>query len=128
VHDPALAARVIELALGKQLPPQANYLPEQLVFNVADHHQRLAWQAYVGHSDQLLAYNPMFAMMTIAQTSPLIFWSGIPLGEIEAFMRAKVPAGMGPEVKRGLESAKVRLRRREILVHEIDAYLRRQAA
>ncbi len=127
VHDPALAARVIDLALGKQLPPQANYLPEQLVFNVADRHQRLAWQAYIGHSDQLLAYNPMFAMMTIAQTSPLVFWSGIPLSEIEAFMRAKVPADMGPEVERGLQSAKVRLRRREILVRETDAYLKRQA-
>lgn len=125
VQDPALAARVIELALGKQLPPQANHLPEDMVFGIADRHQRLAWRAYTEHTDQLLAYSPMFAPLTIAHTTPLIFWSGIPLQELEAYMRTHVPANMAPEVERGMQAAKVRLRRREILVRETDAWLQR---
>jgi aminopeptidase N len=125
VQDPALAARVIDLALSKQLPAQANYLPLDMVFGVADRHQQLAWRAYSEHSDQLLAYIPMFASLTIAHTTPLIFWSGIAPQELEAYMRAHVPANMAPEVERGLQSGRVRLRRREILVSETDAWLRR---
>ena len=40
-------------------------------------------------------------------------------------MRAHVPANLAPEVERGMQAAKVRLRRREILVREIDHWLHR---
>ena len=96
-----------------------------MVFGIADRHQQLAWRAYTEHTDELLAYIPMFASLTIAHTTPLIFWSGIPLQELEAYMRAHVPANMAPEVERGMQAAKVRLRRREILVRETDAWLHR---
>ena len=117
--------RMRMLALGNQLPPQANYLPLELVLGVANRHQQLAWQAYAGHVDHLLAFNPMFASLTIAHATPQIFWSGISLTDLEAFMRSHVPANMAPEVERGMQSAKMRLRRREILVRETDAWLHR---
>lgn len=125
VQDPALAARVIELALGKQLPPQANQLPQDMVFGIADHHQQLAWKAFTEHTDQLLAYSPEFAPLIISHGTPSVFWPGIPLQDLEAFMRAHVPANMEPEVQRGLQAAKARLRRREILVGEMDRWLHR---
>ena len=124
VQDPVLAARVIDLALGKQLPPQANNLPLQMIFGVADRHQQLAWPAYSSHIDQLLAFDPMFASLTITQGTPAAFWPGVALKDIETFMHAHIAADMAQEVERGMQVARAQLHRREILVPATDAWLR----
>jgi len=125
VKDPQLAQRVIDLALGDKLPPQANSLPRNLVFGVSGQNPALAWKAFSGHTDQLLASSPMFASMIIAQYSPQIFWSGVPLDEIEKFARSKVPENIGPLVDRGMTTARVQLKRKETLVREADAFLKK---
>jgi aminopeptidase N len=123
VADPALAQRVIDIALGDALPPQLNSMPMQLVFGLAQQHQALSWQAFTTHSDKLLAPMPMSASMIIAQYSPQIWWSGVPLSDIETFARAHVPANTGELVDRGLLTARGQLKRKATLVSGADAYL-----
>jgi aminopeptidase N len=123
VADPALAQRVIDIALGDSLPPQLNYVPMDLVFGLAQLHPALSWQAFTAHSDKLLAANPTFAPMIIAQYSPQIWWSGVPLADVEAFARAHVPANVGELVDRGLLTARGQLKRKQTLVRGADDFL-----
>jgi aminopeptidase N len=125
VQDPQLAQRVIDIALGGKLPPQANSLPMTLVFGLSGRNPSLAWKAFTEHNDVVLASEPMFASMIIAQYSPQIFWSGVSLADIEKFARAKVPENMAPLVDRGLATARVELKRKDTLVREADAWLAR---
>ncbi|MFM2287780.1 MAG: hypothetical protein RL684_923, partial [Pseudomonadota bacterium] len=125
VVDPVLASQVVDIALGSELPPQANTLPMQLVFRLAGRHPALSWKAFSGHSDKILASDPMFAGLITAQYVPQVYWSGVPLAEVEAFVRAHVPESMAPVVERGMESAHLQLKRKETLVREADAYLKK---
>jgi aminopeptidase N len=125
VADPALARRVADIALGDGLPPQQNSLPMQLVFGLAEQNPAISWQAFSEHSDKVLASSPMFAQMIIAQYGPQIYWSAVPLAEIEKFVRAHVPANMDDVVERGLQSAQSELKRKATLVREADAFLKK---
>jgi aminopeptidase N len=124
VADPQLAARAAKIALSDDIPPQANTLPLNLVFQLARDHQQLAWATFVANSDKLLAPDPMFAPLISAQYMPQVFWSGVPLADVEAWARAHVPAQMGPVVDRGMESARLQLREKGILVQQADAFLK----
>ena len=65
-----------------------------------------------------------FAPLIIAQYVPQFFWRGVPLVELEAWVRAHVPAEMSPDVDRGMEMARFKLAEKAILVRDADAYLR----
>ena len=123
VGDPELAARAAQIALSTEIPPQAESRRLELVFGLAADHQQLAWKTFTGNAERLLAANPMFAPLITAQFTPQVFWSGVPLDEVEAWARARVPANMSPVVERGMESARFRLSRKATLVKEADAYL-----
>lgn len=125
VTDPQLAARAAKIALSGDIPPQANTLPLNLVFQLARDHQQLAWATFAANSEKLLAADPAFAPLISAQYMPQVFWSGVPLAEIETWARAHVPVQMGPVVDRGMESARLQLREKGILVQQADAFLKR---
>ena len=58
VRDPQLAAAAVKIAFSAEIPPQAESLRLWLVFALSEAHQQLAWNAYVGHLDSLLAPAP----------------------------------------------------------------------
>jgi len=54
-----------------------------------------------------------------------VYWNGVPLSDIEAWVRAHVPSEMEPYVERGMDTARFRFAEKKMLVAATDAYLRR---
>jgi aminopeptidase N len=126
VTDPRFAERVAKAALSKEIPPQAESMRLGLVASLGNHHQRLSWQTFTANVDRLTSVNPTFAPMIIAQYVPQMYWSGIPLEEIESFVRSHVPKEMSDVVDRGLESARYQVARKTLLVHEADSFIQQR--
>jgi aminopeptidase N len=125
VRDPVLAQQAAEIALSAEIPPQADSLRLQLLRRLADRHQRLSWQAFIANSERVLKPFAANAPLFVAQYIAEAYWNEIPLAEVEAWVRAHVPAEMGANVDRGMESARFRLAEKGRLVRDADAYLRR---
>jgi len=123
VTDPKLAERVAKIALSSDIPPEAETLRWGLVAQLAREHQRLSWQTFTANTDQIMKSQTMSAPIVIAQYVPQIYWSGVPLPEVEKFVRAHVPAEMSDTVDRGLESARFKLAEKTLLLREADSYV-----
>jgi aminopeptidase N len=122
VRDPALAEQAAQIALSGDIPAQADGLRLQLIMHLAAQHQQLSWQVFRENSDRLLKPFTMDAPLLIAQYLPAAYWSGIPTAEIEGWVRAHVPAEMGPSVARGMETVRFRVAEKDMLVRAADAF------
>jgi aminopeptidase N len=122
VRDPALAQQAAQIALSKEIPPQAEDNRMRLIVQLVSYHPALAWTSATGNIDQLLAPFPKYAPLIIAQL-PEFLWDGAPLVEIESWVRAHLPAEMSAHVARGMETARARRSEKQLLVRETDAYL-----
>jgi len=125
IRDPLLAQQAAQIALSAEIPPQADSLRLQLLQRLADRHQQLSWHVFIDNSERLLKPFAANAPLIVAQYMPEAFWSGIPLAELEAWVRAHVPAEMGVNVDRGMETARFKLAEKDRLVRDADAYLHR---
>ncbi len=123
VRDPELAAQAAQIALSTDIPPQSDSMRLRLVFELAPDHQQLAWKAFSQNSVALLKPHTVYGSLIAAQDMPRSFWSGVPLAELEAWLRAHVPAEMSRDIERGLEAARFKLSEKATLVREADAYL-----
>jgi aminopeptidase N len=124
VRDPQLAAQVAQIALSSELPPQAAQLRLAMVYGLAKDHHELAWSTFTNNADTLLAPFPSYAPLIVAQYAPAVFWDSVPLDQLEAWVRAHVPAEMSDNVERGMESAHFKLSEKQDLVPAADAYVR----
>ncbi len=106
VRDPQLAKAAAGIALSGEIPPQAEALRSGLVFALHGEHPPLAWNTFTAHADALLAPLQPFGPIYEAQYCPDIFWNSAPLEQIEAWVRARVPAEMSGELARGMEAAR----------------------
>ena len=104
VGDPALAEQAARIALSAEIPPQAVAIRLRLVVLLAGRHPQLAWRTFRDHADELLAPNPKYAPLITAQYVPEYFWEGAAPEEIEAWVRARLPAEMAPNIARGMET------------------------
>jgi hypothetical protein len=95
----------------------------QLVFGLDDQHPQLAWSTFSDNVDALMAPFPAFAPLIIAQYVPRGFWDIVPMEQLEAWVRAHVPAEMSDNVARGMDSARFLLSEKQTLVPEVDAYV-----
>jgi aminopeptidase N len=125
VRDPALAQQAAQIALSKEIPPQAEDSRLRLIGQLANYHAALAWTSVTGNIEVLLAPFPKYAPLIIAQV-PEFLWDGAPLGEIESWVRAHLPAEMSAHVERGMETARARRAEKQLLLREADAYLAAQ--
>jgi aminopeptidase N len=123
VHDPDLARKASQIALSAEIPPQADALRLRLVSRLATEHQTLAWSVLTQNIKRLMAPYPKYAPLLTAEDVPQIFWSGVPLAEVERWVKAQVPAEMGPNVERGMESARFKLAQKKALIAAADQYL-----
>jgi aminopeptidase N len=123
VRDPQLAARAAQIALSPDIPPQADSLRFQLIAVLAREHPQLSWDTFSANSEKLLAQRVDFAPLIIAQYVPEMYWNGVPLTDLEAWVRAHVPAEMSAFVERGMETARFKFAEKTALVHEADAFL-----
>jgi aminopeptidase N len=125
VRDPVLAQQAAQIALSTEIPPQADSLRLELLRRLADRHQQLSWHEFIDNSERLLKPFAANGPLIVAQYMPEAYWSGIPLSEVEAWVRAHAPAEMGENVDRGMETARFRLAEKDRLVRDTDAYLNR---
>ena len=95
---------------------------------LSDEHQQLAWDVFVKHLDALLAPHQPSGPLYVAQYGPGMFWSSVPLDQLEAWVKANVPAEMTADVARGMETAQFRIAEKSALIAAVDRYLVAQAS
>lgn len=123
VDDESLAKQVAEILLSPEIPHQADGMRLQLLVQLARLHQRLAWTTFCDHHDALLESHQPFGPFIMAQRAPQAFWSGIPMDELEKWIRAHVPAEMSTTVDQGLQAARFKLAEKQTLLASASAYL-----
>ena len=126
VRDPALAQKIAQIALSEEIAPQAESLRLQLIVRLAGEHPQLAWDVFRENSERLLKPQAANAPLTVADYLPEWFWRGVPIAEIETWVRAHVPSEMEPFVARGMDSAKFRVAEKQMLVSATADYLRQE--
>lgn len=128
VGDPQLAQRAAQSVLSAEIPPQSANRRINLVVALAEEHPALAWATFSNNADMLLATNPKYAPLITAEYVPEYFWDALPPAQLEAWIRARLPAEMSLNVTRGMEAARVRLEERTLLVPAADAYVRTRSS
>ena len=123
VRDPQLAARAASILLSKEIPPQAANERLWLVMQLANDHPLLAWTTFTDNVDSLIAPFPGLATLILSQSCPEAFWDSAPLDEIEAWIRAHVPAEMSDNVARGMDTARFKLEQKKALAQAADAFV-----
>lgn len=123
VRDPALARQAADIALSPEIPAQADAFRLQLIAQLAGQHPQLSWQVFRDNSERLLKSFGFEGPLIVAQYLPEIYWNGVPAPEMESWVRAHVPAELGPSVDRGMETVRFRVAEKDMLIREADAYL-----
>ena len=123
VGDESLARQAAQILVSPEIPHQADNMRFQLLVHLAPRHQRLAWTTFCEHQEALLGPLEPFGPVAIAKYVPQVFWSGIPMDEMEKWIRAHVPAEMGTTVDQGLQAARFKLAEKQTLVGAADTYL-----
>jgi aminopeptidase N len=128
VRDTGLAEQAAQIALSPEIPPQAGSLRLNLIVRLAMEHPALGWATFTQNTQMLLSPFARYAPLISAQQVPQWFWSGVPLLQLEAWVRAQVPAEMAPNIERGMQTARFKLTEKQTLVAAADAYLRSRSA
>jgi aminopeptidase N len=125
VGDPALARRAADIALSPEIPAQADSFRLELILELADEHPQLSWQVFRDNHEALLKSFGFEGPLVVAQYVPEHYWNGVPAAELETWVRAHVPAELGPSVDRGMETVRFRVAEKDTMVREADAALAR---
>jgi aminopeptidase N len=123
VRDPILAQQALDVALSKEIPPQADVIRMPLIFSAADQNPALAWAAFRDHVEQIMAPHPQYRPLWLAQYVPEFLWNAVPPDELEAWLKVRVPPEMAPNLARGMQTARFKLSRKAQMVAAADAYL-----
>jgi aminopeptidase N len=123
VRDPDLAAQAAAIALSAEIPPQTAAARLRLVYALNDDNPQLAWRTFTGNIETLMVPQGRYAPLIIAQFSPDVFWNSAPLEQIEAWVKAHVPAEMADNIARGMESARFKIAEKSALVHAADGFV-----
>jgi aminopeptidase N len=124
VRDPGLARQVVQIALSDEIPPQANTLSRRLILTLAREHPRLSWDTYTANLDQIMkSIATTERPLRVAQLTPAVYWDALPLDQLEAWVRTKIPQGASDNLSRGMETAHYQAAQKPALVKAADAYL-----
>src|SRR4029077_16994364 len=123
VRDPGLGEEAAKIALDPEIPPQEIQLGLGMLGTLRAEHPRLAWSVFSNKATELLASFGNLVPLVEAQFVPQFFWNSVPLDEMEAWIKARVPAEMGPQIQKGMEGARFQYAQKQRLVPAADAYL-----
>jgi len=123
VGDPQLAQQAVQIALSPEIPEQAAALRLELVARLDELHHELSWNTFTQNSEMLLKPTTSMAPIIISQYVPAGYWDAVPLDQLEAWVKAHVPAEMAPNVARGMESAHFKMNEKAALIPAADAYI-----
>jgi hypothetical protein len=123
-RDAGLGEEAAKIALDPEIPPQETQLRLGMLATLRAEHPRLAWNTFSNKAAELLSPFGNLAPLFEAQLFvPLVFWNSVPLDEMEAWIKAHVPAEMGPQIQKGMEGARFQYTQKQALVPAADAYL-----
>jgi aminopeptidase N len=121
VGDSELAQQAAKIALSDEIPTQAGSLRLGLIVRIGTDHPALSWATFTQHAAALLSPFTRYVPLISAQQVPGWYWNGVPMPEIEAWVRAQVPAEMGSNIERGLQTVRFRLDQKARLLPAADA-------
>jgi hypothetical protein len=55
---------------------------------------------------------------------PQVYWDAVPLGELEAWVKANLPADAMDTLERGMQGARFKVAEKQAMTPAADAYLR----
>jgi len=122
-RKPALATQAASIAIGPEIPPQLQTLRLQMFFVMSTERPKLAWAKFSGNIGPLLSPFGSLAPLFEAQYVPQVFWDSMPPDQMEAWLKAHVPAEMAPQLAKGMEGARFQVAEKAQLVPEAEAYL-----
>ena len=127
VRNPELANKAAQLIFSDEIPKQAESLRIQMALTLSEHNPSMSWDIYTKNYERLIAPMMPEGTMMMTQITPDIFWSSVPLAQIEAWMKLKSPAELAPFIARGMEGANNKLAEKTLLTQATDAYLKNRA-
>src|SRR5579863_9135597 len=122
-RDAGLGEEAAKIALDPEIPPQEIQLRLGMLATLRAEHPRLAWNTFNNKAAELLSSFGNMVPLIEAQFVPQFFWNSLPPDEMEAWIKAHVPAEMGPQIQKGMEGARFQYTRKQALVPAADAYL-----
>jgi hypothetical protein len=99
-----------------------------MIGTLRQEHPQLGWSTFSDHAEMLLSPYGNLAPLLEAQFVPQLFWNSLPPDEIEAWIRAHVPAEMNDYIEKGMEGARFQYSQKKELVPAADAYLSGRAS
>jgi hypothetical protein len=127
VRDPELAKKASDIVFSDEIPKQAESIRIQLALMLSEHNPALSWDIYTKNYDRLIAPMMPEGTMMMTQITPDIFWSSVPLDQIETFMKTHAQEELAPFIARGMEGATTRLAEKTLLTKATDNYLKDQS-
>jgi aminopeptidase N len=122
-RDTKLAEQAARIALDAEIPAQSTQLRLEMIIGLHNEHPQLAWSTFSGHTDMLLSSFGQLAPLVIAQSVPQFLWDSLPPDQLEAWVKAHVPAQMSDNVAKGMEICRFKVSEKRLLVTAADAYL-----
>jgi aminopeptidase N len=123
VRDPLLAQQALNIALSDEIPAQADSIRLRLIFTAADQNPTLAWVTFRDHVDQVMKPFPQYRQLLLAQYVPESMWNAVPLDDLNAWLKARVPPEMASNLARGMQAARFTLSKKKEMVAATDGYL-----
>jgi aminopeptidase N len=124
VRDPKLAARALDIAISGEIPPQQEGSRFGYVSSAADWNPKLAWSFFQAHSDALTKRFSLFEkMLSLSNRVPATFWNATTPDQLEAWLKANLPARAGEYITKGMTRAKTDGAIRERLREDVRAFL-----
>ncbi len=106
VTDPKLAEQALQIAISGEIPPQQRAQRSRYVGTVAARHPKLAWTFYKAHSGQLTAGFSVFEkMLGLSNAVPATYWDGATPDELQAWLKANLPAQASTYIAKGMARA-----------------------
>jgi aminopeptidase N len=122
-RDPKLAEQVAQIALASELPPQEIQLRQGMIGALRQEHPELGWKTFANNVDTLMSPAGAMAPLFEAEFVPQAFWNSLPPDQMEAWIRARVPAEMNDYIEKGMEGARFQYSQKKALVPAADAYV-----
>ena len=128
VRNVGLAEQAAQIIISPEIPPQGTNLRFGLVAHLARAHPALAWNLFTTHTDMFMAAFGHNRPLYLAQLVPQIFWNGVPLEQLEAWVKPQIAPAMLPVLTHGMANARLLLDQKAALVPEADASVSRNNA
>ncbi|MBV8489404.1 MAG: M1 family metallopeptidase [Candidatus Eremiobacteraeota bacterium] len=122
--DPALAQQSLQMSL--HLPPQFAPFAPFIIATVGTQHPDMAWKFLTDNTKQLFSSVSAFERVGFITGVAGFFWQGVPGDQIEAYLKANVPAGGEKEIAKAMVGVRSNQQLAARLTPQIDAYVSSQ--